>query len=71
MFADQQDVHLWRFEDPRLGDRKLPIFQEPTKGKVLISPDSTFKVNINEKKVLVTSNSKQFEIGSSIIYLLN
>jgi hypothetical protein len=39
-------VQLWRFEDPVLGDRKIPIFQEPTKGKVLVEPGSRFKVDV-------------------------
>ncbi|XP_063905873.1 leucine--tRNA ligase, cytoplasmic [Zophobas morio] len=66
-----QSVQLWRFEDPVLGDRKLPAFQQPTKDKVLIEPDSIFKVDVQDKKVSIVSGSKVFDIGRSVSYLLN
>jgi leucyl-tRNA synthetase len=66
-----QSVQLWRFEDPVLGDRKIPIFQEPTKGKVLVEPGSRFKVDVAGKKVSVVTGSKVLELGSSVIYLVD
>ena len=70
-FVGPQSVQLWRFEDPVLGDRKLPAFQQPTKDKVLIEPDSIFKVDVQDKKVSIVSGSKVFDIGRSVSYLLN
>ncbi|EFA02651.1 Leucine--tRNA ligase, cytoplasmic-like Protein [Tribolium castaneum] len=65
-----QSIQLWRFQDPVLGPRKIPTFQEPTKDKVLIKSDSIFKVNVQEKKVSVVSGSNVSEVGQSVIYLV-
>ncbi|RZC35227.1 leucine--tRNA ligase, cytoplasmic, partial [Asbolus verrucosus] len=71
LIKNPHSVQLWRFEDPILGDRKIPIFQEPTKDKVLIDSDSIFKICLEKKKVTVVSGSKVSEIGRSLIYLVN
>lgn len=68
--TDPQTVQLWRFEDPVLGPRKLPDFEESTKGKILIPTDSVFKVNMIEKQVEVVSGSKTFDVGTYLSYLV-
>ncbi|XP_060530694.1 leucine--tRNA ligase, cytoplasmic [Cylas formicarius] len=68
---DPSAVQLWRFEDPVLGEVTMPLFNEPTKGKVLLAKDSTFKVDSDQLKVYVASKgNKSFEIGKQLTYLL-
>lgn len=67
---DPQSVQLWRYEDPHFGDLKIPVFNEPTAGKVLIPADAKFKVDLEGNKVsIVTENDSNF-VGHVITYLI-
>lgn len=61
---------MWRLEDPILGDLKIPQFNEPIKGKIAISQDTTFKVDVDKREVSVLSDGQCYAIGRSITYLL-
>ncbi|KAJ8952430.1 hypothetical protein NQ318_014522 [Aromia moschata] len=65
-----ESLQLWRFVDPVLGDCKLPYFNDPTKDKVLMPPDSIFKVDLDKKKVQIVSGSGTVDIGSQVTYLV-
>ncbi|KAK9875815.1 hypothetical protein WA026_009601 [Henosepilachna vigintioctopunctata] len=68
---DLNSIELWRYEDPLLGPRKIPGFNEPTKDKVVIQKGSTFKVNTELKTIHVSSGGKDIEVGTKLIYLVN
>ncbi|KAJ8976697.1 hypothetical protein NQ317_005914 [Molorchus minor] len=65
-----ESVELWRYEDPILGDCKLPHFNEPTKDKIKIPVSSTFKIDVDKKKVFIVSNGITVEIGTQVTYLV-
>lgn len=63
-------IQLWRLNDPKLGDLKIPQFNEPTKDKVLIPTNSTFKVNVENKEIYVVNNGQSYYVGRAVTYLL-
>lgn len=67
---ETQSIQLWRYEDPILGDCKIPVFNEPTKDKVLINPDSIFKVDVEKSIVNIVNGNEVCNIGQNITYLV-
>lgn len=63
-------VQVWRFEDPVLGPRKIPSFNDYKTGKVQLE-DGTVSVDLKSEVVsIVTSDGKKIEAGSSFIYIV-
>lgn len=63
-------VQVWRFEDPILGPRKIPSFNDYKTGKVQLE-DGTVSVDLKSEVVsIVTSDGKKIEAGSSFIYIV-
>lgn len=69
-FTEPESVQLWRYQDPILGPFKLPNFNEPKKDKALIPTDSIFKVDVQNKKVLINIGKEVVEVGTQISYLV-
>lgn len=67
---DSASVELWRYEDPELGPRKMPEFQKPLAGKVLIEPAAVFSINVDSKEVTISAGKSSHNIGSQIIYVV-
>lgn len=67
---DSDSIKLWRLEDPNFGDLKMPLFNEPTNGKILIPTDSVFKVDIDKQKVSISSAGHCHYVGQIITYLV-
>ncbi|CAH1173802.1 unnamed protein product [Phaedon cochleariae] len=65
-----ESIQLWRFEDPLLGPRKIPVFNEPTKNKVVIPPDSIFRVDVEQAKVKLSTGNQLVDIGREVTYLV-
>ncbi|CAG9832359.1 unnamed protein product [Diabrotica balteata] len=63
-----ESIQLWRFEDPVLGPTKIPAFNEPTKNKIQVSPDSVFKIDESKLKLLL--GKETVDVGSQITYLV-
>jgi leucyl-tRNA synthetase len=61
---------LWRYEDPELGPRKMPAFNSPTRGAVLIEDDAVFCVNVEKKNIELAVNGTRYPVGSQIIYIV-
>lgn len=60
-----------RYEDPVMGPRSLPTFQDYRSGKVTIE-EGEFKVEPEKKQVLLSNGSfKDLNIGTSFIYVIN
>lgn len=63
-------VHIWRFEDPVLGPRKIPNFNDYKTGKVLLE-DGTVSIDLKSETVNITSaDGKMIEVGTSFIYIV-
>uniref|UniRef100_A0A182JFF4 leucine--tRNA ligase n=1 Tax=Anopheles atroparvus TaxID=41427 RepID=A0A182JFF4_ANOAO len=69
--ADLSALEIMRFEDPVLGPRSLPTFQDYRSGKVTIE-EGEFKVQPENKQVLLNNGTcKDLHIGTSFIYVIN
>lgn len=63
-------IQLWRFEDPALGPRKMPIFNDYKSGKVQLE-DGTMTIDLKSEVVFVsTTEGKKIEIGSNLVYVV-
>uniref|UniRef100_A0A1S4GYI9 leucine--tRNA ligase n=2 Tax=Anopheles gambiae TaxID=7165 RepID=A0A1S4GYI9_ANOGA len=69
--ADLSALEIMRYEDPVMGPRSLPTFQDYRSGKVTIE-EGEFKVEPEKKQVLLSNGSfKDLNIGTSFIYVIN
>ncbi|GLH12065.1 Leucine--tRNA ligase, cytoplasmic [Gryllus bimaculatus] len=71
MKRDPSSICLWRYEDPVLGPRTIPAFNQPTQGKVLITNDSLFEIDPQKLCVNVISNGVKSQLGSNIVYMVS
>lgn len=61
-------LRIWRFEDPILGPRKIPVVNEILKGKVQLE-DGVFSIDADKSEVfLEVAAAKKINVGSSFIY---
>ncbi|CAB3368878.1 Hypothetical predicted protein [Cloeon dipterum] len=67
---DPRAVEFWRYEDTELGPRKMPEFGKPLSGKVLIEPNSEFRINEDCKDVSILVGKETYQIGSQIMYMV-
>ncbi|XP_077402349.1 leucine--tRNA ligase, cytoplasmic [Vanacampus margaritifer] len=70
LIKDLSKVKLMRYEDPLLGPRRVPVLGQEELGKVVISPQSVFSINLNEKKVSVADSGLTVDIGDTLAYLV-
>ncbi|XP_058822795.1 leucine--tRNA ligase, cytoplasmic [Topomyia yanbarensis] len=69
--ADIQALEILRHEDPVLGPRKLPAFQDYRTGKLTLE-DGTLSIDTDRKQVSLTNDKAQsFNIGTSFVYVIN
>lgn len=67
---DIDAVQVWRFEDPVMGPRKIPIFNDYKTGKVQLE-DGTFSIDMKKQEVnITTSDGKTTQVGTSFIYIV-
>lgn len=66
---DVDALRIWRFEDVVLGPRKLPIHNEPLKGKVLLE-DGVFSIDVEKNEVFLQTESTKLNVGTSFIYVV-
>ncbi|XP_058452707.1 leucine--tRNA ligase, cytoplasmic [Malaya genurostris] len=69
--ADIQALEILRYEDPALGPRKLPAFQDFRSGKLTLE-DGTLNVDADKKQISLTNEKSQdLIIGTSFVYVIN
>lgn len=68
---DLSKVKLMRFDDPLLGPRRVPVLGKEHTEKTPISEHAVFHVDLVSKKVHLTENGLQADIGDTIIYLVH
>ncbi|XP_077360858.1 leucine--tRNA ligase, cytoplasmic [Festucalex cinctus] len=71
LIKDLSRVKLMRYEDPLLGPRRVPVLGQEALGKVLLSPQSVFSINLDDKKVSVADGGlADVDIGDTLAYLV-
>ncbi|KAM4875852.1 leucine--tRNA ligase, cytoplasmic [Thomomys bottae] len=68
---DLSKVKLMRFDDPLSGPRRVPVLGKESMEKTPISEHATFHVDLMTKKIHVTENGLQADVGDTIIYLVH
>lgn len=66
---DVDALRIWRYEDVVLGSRKMPVFNEPFKGKVQLET-GVFSINTEKGEIAIQTDSSTFNVGTSFIYVV-
>lgn len=67
--SDVDALRIWRFEDSVLGPRKLPAFNEPLRGKILME-DGVFSIDVDRSEVTLKTETSSLNVGTSFIYVV-
>lgn len=63
-------VQVWRFQDPILGPRKMPVFNDYKTEKVLLE-NGNVSIDIKEDTVYITTDDgRKVNVGSSFVYIV-
>lgn len=68
--ADLKTLKIWRYNEPVLGPRQMPEFQDYKKGKAPLT-DGTFIVDVDKKQVSLKVEDKVVEVGRNFIYVVD
>ncbi|XP_075397882.1 leucine--tRNA ligase, cytoplasmic isoform X2 [Tenrec ecaudatus] len=68
---DLSKVKLMRFDDPLMGPRRIPVLGKECSEKTPISEHAVFHVDLMNKKIHLTENGLQADIGDTMIYLVS
>lgn len=63
-------VKLFRYADPSTGPRKLPVTGNHLKGKVEMSRNACFEVDVAKNVVMLIEGQKKHELGDQITYVV-
>jgi len=68
--TDMANLKIWRYEDPVLGPRKIPNFEDYKAGKTVLS-EGNFVLDVASKKVSLEQAGKLTEVGRNLIYVVD
>lgn len=68
MFTDINSLKLWRYTDPLLGPRKIPVLGDLETKCLLVDPLDSFKVDVDIGKVELVSNGNNIQLGTQMVY---
>ncbi|XP_053575255.1 leucine--tRNA ligase, cytoplasmic [Bombina bombina] len=68
---DVTKVKLMRYDDPLLGPRRVPVLGREDSGKILVSVQAAFQVDLNEKRVHIADNGLKIDIGDTLVYIVD
>lgn len=71
--ADLTALEVLRFEDPVLGPRRLPAFQDYRSGKLTLE-EGTFSIDVERKQVFLSCGSaaaQKVNVGTYLNYVIN
>lgn len=66
--ADVTGIKLWRYKDPELGPRKIPVFGDYETKCALLDNGSVFRVDVVANKAQLVDNGKNIDLGSQMVY---
>ncbi|XP_045492233.1 leucine--tRNA ligase, cytoplasmic isoform X1 [Colias croceus] len=65
---DLNSLKLWRYIDPILGPRKIPIPGDTETKCVPIDNDAVLRVLVDDKRIELVDNGKNIDVGLQIVY---
>lgn len=68
LWPDAKRVKLMRYEDPDMGPRKIPVFDQICVGKIDIAADTVF--NITDSGITIQQNGASVNVGSQMVYIV-
>jgi len=72
LLVDAKRVKLLRYNDPVLGPRKLPHFENLTNEKSVIEAGDTFTVDTDNNVVMLQHGSdSNVAVGTQLVYVIN
>ncbi|XP_071951783.1 leucine--tRNA ligase, cytoplasmic-like [Antedon mediterranea] len=63
-------VTLYYYDNPELGPRSMPRYDQPTAGKTTIPMNGIFNIDVNNKLVTMTQNGSSKSIGTQLVYII-
>jgi leucyl-tRNA synthetase len=67
-FADVSCLKVWRYSDPILGPRKIPVPGDYVSKCVVLDNAAILKVDVTANKVELVSNGKNINVGTQMVY---
>ncbi|XP_036329061.1 leucine--tRNA ligase, cytoplasmic [Rhagoletis pomonella] len=68
--ADLSTLKIWRYDDPALGPRQIPLFQDYKTGKTPLT-EGEFSLDVEKKQVSLKVDGKVVEVGRQFIYVVD
>lgn len=66
--TDIASLKLWRYEDPVLGPRKIPVIGDYPSKCITLDNAAVLKVDTTANKVELVSNGKNIDLGLQMLY---
>lgn len=68
LILDPSKITIWRYSDPEMGPRKIPILENQFGEVVRINADAKFAVNFDTNQVSICEKDLVFNVGSKLMY---
>ncbi|TMW43810.1 hypothetical protein DOY81_011114 [Sarcophaga bullata] len=68
--ADASTIQIWRYDDPVLGPRQMPEFQNYKKGKTLLTDGALVLDTEKQNITLVEDNGTSIPVGRHFVYVV-
>uniref|UniRef100_A0A1E1WN91 Leucine--tRNA ligase ubiquitin-like domain-containing protein n=2 Tax=Pectinophora gossypiella TaxID=13191 RepID=A0A1E1WN91_PECGO len=65
---DVTALKLWRYKDPALGPRKIPVQGDHETKCIILDNSAVLKVDVSAGKVALVSNGKNLDLGTQMVY---
>lgn len=63
-------ISLWRYKDPALGPRLIPIYLKLTENSVLMTPETIFSLDLEKKVIEYNDGRSKQLLGNTIHYVV-
>lgn len=67
-FSDVSYLSIWRYKDPILGPRKIPVVGDHKDKCIALENNSVLKVDVAGNKIELVSNGLSVDVGLQFIY---